>query len=38
VPDSPFGFVHLAYALHELRGTKEAWNVLLPVVDKSPDE
>jgi tetratricopeptide (TPR) repeat protein len=37
-PDSPFGFVHLAYALHELRRTKEAQNVLLPVVEKFSDE
>ena len=33
-PDSPFGFVHLAYALHEMKRTQEAQNVLLPVVEK----
>lgn len=38
VPDKPFGFVHLAYALHELKRTKEAWNVLLPIVDRFPEE
>jgi predicted Zn-dependent protease len=38
VPASPFGFIHLAYALHELKRTREAWNVLLPVADKFPDE
>ena len=38
VPESSFGWIHCAYALHELKRTKEAWNVLLPVVDKFPDE
>jgi len=37
-PDTPFGFVHLAYALHELKRTREAQNVLLPVVDRFSDE
>jgi hypothetical protein len=37
-PDNPFRFVHMAYALHELKRTRDAWNVLLPVVDKFPDE
>jgi predicted Zn-dependent protease len=37
-PDSPFGFVHLAYALHEMKRTREAQNILLPVVDKFRDE
>ena len=37
-PDSPFGWIHHAYALHELKRTQEAWNVLLPVVDKFPKE
>src|ERR1035441_1724866 len=37
VPDSPFGFIHHAYSLHELRRTQEAWNVLLPVVDRSEE-
>ena len=38
LPGSPFGFIHLAFALHELKRSQEAWNVLLPVVDKFPDE
>jgi predicted Zn-dependent protease len=38
VPDSSLGFVKLAYALHELGRTKEAREVLLPVVDKFADE
>ena len=37
-PESPFGFIHQAYSLHELKRTQEAWNVLLPVVDKFPKE
>src|SRR5690242_10136409 len=38
VPEHAFGVVHLAYALHALKRTKEAWDVLLPVVDKFPNE
>ena len=38
VPDSPFGWLHLAFALHEMKRTQEAWNVLLPVVDQFPKE
>jgi tetratricopeptide (TPR) repeat protein len=38
VPEAPFGWIHLAYALHELRRTREAYNVLLPVVDRFSDE
>jgi tetratricopeptide (TPR) repeat protein len=38
VPEAPFGWIHLAYALHELRRTKEAYHVLLPVLDRFPDE
>jgi len=34
----PFGPIHLAYALHELKRTKEAWDVLLPVAARFPDE
>src|SRR6185503_7929694 len=30
VPDISYGWIHLAYALHELKRTQEAWNVLLP--------
>ncbi len=38
VPETPFGWIHLAYALHELRRTREAYNVLLPNVDRFPEE
>ena len=36
--EEPFGPIHLAYALHELKRTKEAWDVLLPVATRFPDE
>jgi predicted Zn-dependent protease len=38
LPDNPFGAFHLAYSLHVLKRTREAWNVLIPVVDKFPSE
>ena len=38
VPEGPFGWIHLAYALHELKRTLEAYQVLLPRVDRFPDE
>jgi predicted Zn-dependent protease len=38
VPESAFGWIHCAYALHEMKRTKEAWDVLLPVADKFSDQ
>jgi tetratricopeptide (TPR) repeat protein len=38
LPGDSFGWIQLAYSLHELRRTKEALNVLLPVADKFPTE
>ena len=38
VPGVPLGWIHLAFALHELRRTQEAHNVLLPIVGRFPDE
>lgn len=38
LPDHPFGHVRLAFALHELKRTKEAWEILLPVAEKFPDQ
>ena len=38
MPEHSFGWVHRAYALHELRQTAEAWSILLPVADKFPDQ
>ena len=37
-PDHPFGFVHRAFALHELKRTREAWESLLPIAEKFPEE
>ena len=33
-PEASLGWIHLAYALHELRRTREAYNVLVPVVNR----
>src|SRR4051794_4182455 len=30
------GYIHKAYALHELKRTQEAWDVLFPVAEKFP--
>lgn len=38
LPDESFGWIHLAYSLHELKRTREAWNVLIPIADKFPKE
>lgn len=37
-PEAPFGWIHLAYALHELKRTQEAYEALIPILDKFPDE
>jgi tetratricopeptide (TPR) repeat protein len=37
-PSHPNGWIHLAYSLHELKHTKKAWDVLIPIVDKFPKE
>jgi tetratricopeptide (TPR) repeat protein len=34
LPDSPFGWIHWAFGLHELKRTEEARSVLLPVLDR----
>jgi tetratricopeptide (TPR) repeat protein len=38
IPDDSFGHIRLAFALHELKRTREAYDVLLPTVDKFPGE
>jgi predicted Zn-dependent protease len=38
LPDNSWGYIQWAYALHELKRTKEAHAVLLPVADKFPDD
>jgi tetratricopeptide (TPR) repeat protein len=37
-PGRSFGWVQLAYALHELKRTREAYDVLLPTVKRFPKE
>ena len=37
-PDDSFWHLRLAYALHELKRTQEAWNALLPAADRFPDQ
>ena len=37
-PEVPFGCIHLAYALHELKRTSEAYTILLPAVERFPDQ
>jgi len=34
LPDNSWGFIHYAFSLHELKRTREAYGVLIPVVDK----
>ena len=38
IPGAAFGWVHLAYALHELKRTSEAYRVLHPMVSRFPKE
>jgi len=38
LPEDSFGWIHRAYSLHELKRTREAWDVLLPMADKFPDQ
>jgi predicted Zn-dependent protease len=38
VPNDSFGYIHAAYALHEVKRTREAMNILLPVTLRFPDE
>ena len=37
LPEDSFGHVRLAFALHELKRTLEAFDALLPVADKFPE-
>ncbi len=37
-PESPFGWIHRSYCLHELRRTQEAWDALLPTAERFPKE
>jgi predicted Zn-dependent protease len=37
-PTTPLGWIHLAYALHELKRTQEAYDSLATVLEKFPTE
>ncbi len=37
-PEDPFGWVHLSFALHELKRTQEAYNNLLKVLPNFPED
>lgn len=38
LPENAWGYIHWAYSLHKLKSTREAQEVLLPIVEKFPDE
>jgi predicted Zn-dependent protease len=38
LPENSWGHIQCAYALHELKRTKEAHDVLLPIADKFPED
>jgi predicted Zn-dependent protease len=38
LPDNSWGFIQLAYSLHELKRTPEAKSVLLPLATRFPNE
>jgi hypothetical protein len=38
LPENPYGPFRLAFSLHELKRTKEVYDVLIAVVEKFPDE
>ena len=37
-PEQAFGWIHRSYCLHELKRTQEAWDILLPVAERFPNE
>src|SRR5205807_7054356 len=37
-PDNSFGWIRYAFALHVLKRTKEAHDILLPIVDRFPEQ
>jgi predicted Zn-dependent protease len=38
MPESPSGWIHRSYCLHELKRTREAWDSLLPLAKRFPKE
>lgn len=37
-PEQAGGWIHQSFTLHELRRTREAWTILLPVAPRFPEE
>lgn len=37
LPDTSWGFIHYAFSLHELKRTKKAYAVLIPIADQFSD-
>lgn len=37
-PDVALGWIHLSFALHELKRTRDAWDNLIAVVESFPEE
>ncbi|MFO1498778.1 MAG: tetratricopeptide repeat protein [Verrucomicrobiota bacterium] len=37
-PEAAFGWIHRSYCLHELKRTQEAWDMLLPIAERFPEE
>jgi predicted Zn-dependent protease len=37
-PNNSLGWIHRSYALHEIKRTQEAWDQLLPALEKFPKE
>ncbi|MBA4146885.1 MAG: tetratricopeptide repeat protein [Verrucomicrobia bacterium] len=37
-PELSFGWIHLSYALHELKRTREAYDNLIPVLERFPGD
>ena len=38
LPENPFGWIHRSYALHELKRTQEAYDLLIPAETRFPHE
>ena len=38
LPDRPFGWIHRSFALHEMRRTQQARDLLVPAVSRFPKE
>ncbi|HXI70575.1 MAG TPA: tetratricopeptide repeat protein [Verrucomicrobiae bacterium] len=34
MPDHPHGWIHWAFSLHELKRTREAWDILVPMAER----